>query len=139
MLTLSPHSSDAGGRLAVTVGKGVEGSERGVGIVAIDGIQRVVRVDFIDRIEGIVGVETIDRICGIPGIDAVDGVEGVVGVHRIDWVKGIVRAQLVDRVEDVVVPLVLLVEAEFGPRRRDHEKHRPNEQKEDRPHDGPPR
>lgn len=73
----------------MTVRKGVERSERRVGVVLIDGVQRIVRIDL------------------------VDGIEGVPGIHRIDRVQGIVRAQLIDRIEDVVVPLVLFVEAKL--------------------------
>lgn len=122
------------GRLALTVGKSVERFERRIRVVPIDGVQRIVRVDLVDRIKGVVGIVTIDRICGVPRIDTVNGVERIRGIYRIDRVQGIVRAQLIDRIEDVVVALILLVEAELSPGRRGTDE---QDGDEEIPHQGP--
>ena len=44
----------------------------------------------------------------------VDRVEGILGIDGVDGIQRIVRTILIDRVEDVVVALVLLVEARIG-------------------------
>ena len=83
---------------------------------------------LIHRIEGIVWTVLVDRIRGIAGIVAVYRIEcaarivGVGGIERIVWL--ILR----DRIEDVVVPLIPLIEVRLGVARCDpHEQHRHNQ------------
>lgn len=69
---------------------------------------------MVDRIEGVVRIDAVDRIRRISWINTIDGIEWVVRTHRVNRVQRIVGSVLVDRVEDVVVPLVLRVEAGIG-------------------------
>ena len=94
--------------LAVRPGWGIQWSERGVGIVAVDGVERIVRIALIHGIERIVGVVCVHRVNRIPRVEPVHGVErvirrvGLCGIQRIIW------PILVDWIEDVVIAFVLL-------------------------------
>ena len=92
---------------------------------------------MVRRIERVVGTEPVGWIHRVPGIEAVRGVEGVVGRVGLCGVQRVVRCISTGRVEDVVVALVLLVEAGFGECWCDGEEQR-QQKEEDDPHGEPP-
>lgn len=91
----------------------IQGREGRGGIVAIGGVQGILRIVLVRRIERVVGTEPVGWIHRVPGIETVR------------------------RVEDVVVALVLLVEAGFGECWCDGEEQR-QQKEEDDPHGEPP-
>lgn len=91
--------------------------ERRTGVIAIGRVQRIVRVVLVGGIEWIVrgiAIRWVDRIAGIIAVRGVKRIIRRVGLRRI---QRIVRHILIDWIEDVVIALVLLVEARIGKHR----------------------
>jgi len=92
---------------------GAQGAERG-GRPIVGRCQGEKLACAIERLERSVRIIPIRWVQRILWVVLVRGVERIVGAVLIRWVNGITRIIAVRRVEDVVVALILLVEARVG-------------------------
>lgn len=110
----------------------VQWFEGGGGIVAIGGVQGIIRIVLVGRIKRIIGRIAISRVDGIPGIELVCRIKRIVGSICLCRIQRVIRRIATGRIEDVVVALVLLIEAHPGPSETEPEEHR--RQDEERTH-----
>ena len=92
----------------------IERLERSAGIKPIGWVQRILRVVLISGIEGVVGIVPVRWIKRIPWIVAVSGAKRIIGRVSLCWVQRVVRCIPIGWIEDVVVALVLQIEALLG-------------------------